>query len=152
MNRLLFFSCAIFFASCQQFSGPASDPDIVPASKPASSLVADSNSVLQVGDSNIRLQDVHTINAEQAAAMMPSAGLNPPHGQPGHDCAIAVGAPLTSKPVTAVPQNNATSAPIAIPAPQDVPNTSINSGAKLNPPHGQPGHDCAIAVGAPLKT
>ncbi|MBK6446411.1 MAG: hypothetical protein IPF81_14280 [Bacteroidetes bacterium] len=21
----------------------------------------------------------------------------------------------------------------------------------MNPPHGQPGHDCAIAVGAPLK-
>ena len=27
-----------------------------------------------------------------------TAGLNPAHGQPGHDCAIAVGAPLNSAP------------------------------------------------------
>src|SRR5690606_20198848 len=25
-----------------------------------------------------------------------SAAINPPHGQPGHDCAVAVGAPLPS--------------------------------------------------------
>lgn len=151
MIRLFFFSFIILCAGCQQFSSPASDPDIVPAAKPVSNIVADSNSVLQVGDSAIRLQDVNTISAEQAAAMMPSAGLNPPHGQPGHDCAIAVGAPLTSKPVTAVPQNSAKAAPISVPAPQDAPNASRNIQAKLNPPHGQPGHDCAIAVGAPLK-
>jgi hypothetical protein len=24
------------------------------------------------------------------------------------------------------------------------------SSGNLNPPHGQPGHDCAVAVGAPL--
>jgi hypothetical protein len=35
------------------------------------------------------------------------------------------------------------------PAPTNTPTSG--SSAKLNPPHGQPGHDCAIAVGAPLK-
>jgi len=27
-------------------------------------------------------------------------GMNPPHGEPGHRCDIAVGAPLNSKPAT----------------------------------------------------
>ena len=32
------------------------------------------------------------------AASTPTApGMNPPHGQEGHDCAIAVGAPLPKK-------------------------------------------------------
>lgn len=88
--------------------------------------------------------------------------LNPPHGQPGHDCAIAVGAPLKS---------TKASAPIAAPAPTPVqaavpvsspiesrpvavptaaPTTNLNANVKINPAHGQPGHDCAVAVGAPL--
>lgn len=64
----------------------------------------------------------------------PSANIvayNPPHGQPGHDCSIAVGAPLNTPGVTPV-QN------------------SMNAQARLNPPHGQPGHLCEIPVGQPL--
>ena|SRR5690606_21845965 len=58
-----------------------------------------------------------------------TAGLNPPHGQPGHRCDIAVGAPLGG-------------------------NSILNSdpSVALNPPHGQAGHRCDIAVGAPLPT
>lgn len=57
-----------------------------------------------------------------------SGGVNPPHGQPGHRCDIAVGAPLGG-------------------------NSMINNtAANLNPPHGQAGHRCDIAVGAPLPT
>lgn len=80
---------------------------------------------------------------------------NPAHGQPYHDCAIAVGAPLNAK-------NNA-AAP-ATPAPAPVTTTPVNAPAvtapsvpanqkevRLNPAHGQPGHSCAIAVGAPLS-
>ncbi|HLV62367.1 hypothetical protein [Galbibacter sp.] len=56
-----------------------------------------------------------------------ATGVNPPHGQPGHRCDIAVGAPLGG-------------------------NTMLNNDASvtLNPAHGQPGHRCDIAVGAPL--
>ena len=61
-------------------------------------------------------------------------GMNPPHGQPGHDCSIAVGSPLKSSPVV----NPSTSTP-------------VQTAPGINPPHGQPGHDCSIAVGAPLK-
>jgi len=71
---------------------------------------------------------------------------NPPHGQPHHDCTIPVGAPLASKPAGNAPTMESP-APQAVPADAQ-PNSSKE--AKLNPPHGQPGHDCKIAVGAPL--
>ena len=81
-----------------------------------------------------------TQGSTQAAKTV--AALNPPHGQPGHDCSVEVGAPLnkpgTAKTSSAAPQvQSATSAP------------ATGSG-RVNPPHGQPGHDCAVAVGAPL--
>lgn len=91
-----------------------------------------------------------------------SKGLNPAHGQPGHRCDIAVGAPLNSSP--AKPNTTATTTPLnssvfpkydfgktdsaAVATPQF---QYDSTGAALNPAHGQPGHDCAIAVGKPLK-
>lgn len=72
--------------------------------------------------------------------------LNPAHGQPGHDCAIAVGAPLDGSGGQAQPSLAPT---VAQPATQV--NTQAAAPANgINPPHGQPGHDCAVAVGAPL--
>jgi hypothetical protein len=66
--------------------------------------------------------------------------MNPPHGQPGHRCDIAVGAPLNSKPT----QPTATTATT---------NQAIQKVAPgMNPPHGEPGHRCDIAVGAPLDS
>lgn len=80
------------------------------------------------------------------------AGLNPPHGEAGHDCAVAVGAPLNSKgtppaptPTYTTTQSNTTSAPAIL-----NPNAQTVTAAGMNPPHGQAGHDCAVAVGAPL--
>ena len=100
-----------------------------------------------------------TVNVNQTAApvVLPApattttkstAGLNPAHGQPGHRCDIAVGAPLNSAPAKAptagvLPANPTMSQP-AIVAP-------TNGTARLNPPHGQPGHDCSVEVGKPLK-
>ena len=70
---------------------------------------------------------------------------NPPHGQAGHTCTLAVGAPLNQ---TAAVQPQQKVAQQAIPAP---PATQVNtSGKKLNPKHGEPGHRCDIAIGAPL--
>ncbi|MBX3241145.1 MAG: hypothetical protein KIT80_16680 [Chitinophagaceae bacterium] len=57
--------------------------------------------------------------------------VNPAHGQPFHDCNLAVGAPFPQAVQPVSPKNS-----------PDV---------KLNPPHGQPGHRCEIAVGAPLS-
>ena len=80
-----------------------------------------------------------------------TAGMNPEHGQPGHRCDIAVGAPLNSPPaeqpaITTTPTFNtqpAQQAPVAAPP--------VATAPGMNPPHGQPGHDCAVAVGAPLN-
>ncbi|HEX8562799.1 MAG TPA: hypothetical protein VF676_07460 [Flavobacterium sp.] len=78
--------------------------------------------------------------------------LNPAHGQPGHRCEIAVGAPL---PGTAQPTQAITSAPTQV-TPQMVTSGAAQQPAKtakgMNPAHGKPGHRCDIAVGAPLNS
>ena len=97
-----------------------------------------------------------------APAAAGNVQLNPAHGEPGHKCEIAVGAPLNSAPsAQAMPQMQispqpavavkAASAPAAEvkSAPTESPVAMLAKG--LNPPHGSPGHDCAISVGAPLK-
>ena len=82
------------------------------------------------------------------AQQMPASGsvaLNPEHGQPGHRCEIPVGAPLNSAPTGSTPSvtiNPSASSP-AISAP-------ATTTARLNPAHGEPGHDCAVPVGSPL--
>lgn len=88
---------------------------------------------------------VSTPNAEPIA-------LNPAHGLSGHRCDIAVGAPLNSAPNT-----NSAPAPVQMntaPATQNAPmmQSAPSTGGKvlINPPHGQPGHDCAVEVGKPL--
>ncbi|MCB0770116.1 MAG: hypothetical protein KDC00_06900 [Flavobacteriales bacterium] len=77
---------------------------------------------------------------------------NPAHGEPGHRCEIPVGASLSSAPapggagpmltgdpgITTSPVIQSTSAPGTVTAPG------------MNPPHGEPGHDCAVPVGSPL--
>ena len=91
--------------------------------------------------------------AQPAGVAPVAAGMNPAHGQPGHRCDINVGEPL-STPVkaggspSAQPQTPVVAAPL-----QNMPAISAagsQSTASLNPAHGQPGHRCDIAVGAPL--
>ncbi|MFN2457162.1 MAG: hypothetical protein ABR502_03070 [Chitinophagaceae bacterium] len=125
-----------------------------------------------------------TINTPSAIKISPgNKNLNPAHGQPGHRCDISVGAPLNSAPAqkTTIPSINNTTTPVVtdstssatnnpvavtLPAatpivnfPFTIPDNIVASGTpaatsgnvKLNPAHGQPGHDCKIAVGQPLK-
>jgi hypothetical protein len=85
------------------------------------------------------------VNSPATASVAASSRLNPAHGQPGHRCDLAVGAPLPA-------DNN------AAPSVQQVLPSAINTtpavstGTGLNPAHGQPGHRCDIAVGAPLTS
>ena len=87
----------------------------------------------------------------QALPVNNNGKMNPAHGQPGHRCDIAVGAPLNSKPagtVTTTSTNPAVSTNANIntqPAAQPV-------APGMNPAHGQPGHRCDISVGAPLNS
>ena len=73
-----------------------------------------------------------------------NSNLNPEHGQPGHRCDLAVGAPLNSKPPAITTQ----------PAPVNQPqltNPKSTIAAGMNPEHGMPGHRCDINVGTPLS-
>lgn len=77
------------------------------------------------------------------------AQLNPPHGEPGHRCDIPVGAPLDGS--AAPPADNM---PLSVDIPQAnpvaAPPPPSNNSGRINPPHGEPGHDCAVPVGSPL--
>ena len=118
---------------------------------------SDTNGTVEVQEqsSTTEAQETAPVNSEptQAETAAPAAqgevALNPPHGQPGHDCAIPVGAPLDGS----GGQNTQAAQPtFNPPAPQQQPIMQVGSegSARLNPPHGQPGHDCDVAVGAPL--
>ncbi|RZL32681.1 MAG: hypothetical protein EOO96_13560 [Pedobacter sp.] len=91
---------------------------------------------------------------QAAVATVDSKGqkLNPAHGQPGHDCAIAVGAPLNSKGTKAVSASAAPKVNVTQPAATTTSAVPVlnEKGQRLNPAHGQPGHKCEVAVGAPL--
>ncbi len=88
-------------------------------------------------------------------------GMNPAHGQPGHRCDIAVGAPLDSKPTTQpavtttqlpfVESDQVKPTPIVTPV-MPAKTDPLVTAPGMNPPHGQPGHSCDISVGAPLNS
>lgn len=82
-------------------------------------------------------------------------GMNPAHGLPGHRCDIAVGAPLSSpapnqSTITPPPTNNNIITTVAPPV-NNSPNKVVTAPG-MNPPHGEAGHRCEIAVGAPLNS
>jgi hypothetical protein len=84
-------------------------------------------------------------------------GMNPPHGEPEHRCEIAVGAPLNS-PVTKPSNQTVSTKPATSPAIKKTTAPAQTKPAKtitppgMNPPHGEAGHRCDIAVGAPLSS
>lgn len=87
-----------------------------------------------------------------------SKGLNPAHGQPGHRCDIAVGAPLNSAPAQQGQATAQTPQTVQVnPGQPKVVTTTavaqpVKVGKGMNPSHGQPGHRCDIPVGAPLNS
>ena len=95
---------------------------------------------------------------QPANTAAPVTGVNPPHGQPGHRCDLAVGAPLNGQaaPNVVIPGNQPQNKMIIQPSPatttMPMPSNAGGNGVRLNPPHGQPGHDCSVQVGQPLKS
>lgn len=141
-------------ASTSQSANSLSKPVVSPSSSPVFNSQGAVQPVPQKASEPVK-QPVATTSSPVIAKV--AKGINPAHGQPGHDCSVAVGAPLKSKatvaaatPVkVALPSPKAVeTAPALAPAPNFAPN--LNPNAKVNPAHGQPGHDCKIAVGAPL--
>lgn len=127
----------------------------------------------------LQIQPLDDATAATGRSGSSQAGMNPEHGQPGHRCDIPVGAPLDSPP-QAQDAGGPQVTPIELSPDGSVPQTApaqpggarsimdANGGAQqqlapaqapggggatagVNPPHGEPGHDCSIPVGAPLK-
>jgi hypothetical protein len=152
----------LFFVSCG--SNKNGNDELTSDIKEVSSQQSSGTSDAAAAPTNLSVQSAQTpatTTAITPAGLTPAgtntAGvkLNPAHGQPGHDCAIAVGQPLTgSKPAQTNPvQISSTPAPATntvTAAPPPIQATGTKSG--LNPAHGQPGHRCEIAVGAPLSS
>lgn len=152
----------IIFSSCNDEKAPDYDKSIVPPGSTNTIItnpaVTDSNTAAaKTISTQPQLQQVPaaqpvnanpqniTVNQQPAKT---AAGMNPPHGQPGHRCDIAVGAPLNSPPgktTVQQPQVQTTSTSTVAPTP-------VKTAPGMNPPHGQPGHRCDISVGAPLNS
>lgn len=161
--RLSLLIVTLLLVSCKEEvetqSSTAPKEIIMPRVQPLP--VAATPNIASVPNQNIQ-------NTPQAMPVMPepikvAKGMNPAHGQPGHRCDIAVGAPLNSP----VKSNLATNAPTSSSTPYTVtqtptPATAVTSTPDLltldttptepgmNPPHGQAGHTCSVKVGEPL--
>lgn len=87
------------------------------------------------------------IESEAAAKTTDSeVKVNPAHGLPGHRCDLPVGAPLNG--TASTPQTNTTQ---QVQSSSTVSPIRVDQTPKVNPPHGEPGHDCAKPVGATLE-
>jgi hypothetical protein len=95
-------------------------------------------------------------NNDTLSSLNAGVKLNPKHGEPGHRCDIAEGAPLNAPSTNSIIPPNVTSAVPPVATTTATNNVLSNSSTvtpslTLNPKHGEPGHRCDIAVGAPLK-
>ncbi|MBL7702639.1 MAG: hypothetical protein JNM14_10325 [Ferruginibacter sp.] len=131
---------------------PANAPVIPGAAVPNTPVtISQPQTVTMTPQNGTVIPNPQMITQTATAQAATAPGMNPPHGQPGHRCDISVGAPLNSKPAPP-----ATAQPTTVNAqPQvtmkEVP-TTTKTAPGMNPPHGEPGHRCDIAVGAPLNS
>ncbi len=149
MNRILYSACimisALSFTACNE-KEPDHDSSIVTPVKATEATAPVAGPSPVTGADSVK--QVQAAPAAATTQQVMTAGLNPAHGQPGHRCDIAVGAPLNSpaaaKPATT--QTTQTITPVVTPA------STAKTAPGMNPAHGQPGHRCDIAVGAPLNS
>ncbi|MBK8521747.1 MAG: hypothetical protein WAT20_07820 [Ferruginibacter sp.] len=127
-------------------------PAVIPGAVTVPSGTVQPQTITMNPQNNAMVTNPQTITQTTAAT---APGMNPPHGQPGHRCDISVGAPLNSKPAAPVTAQPATT----LTAPQQQPQvtmkevpTTTKTAPGMNPPHGEAGHRCDIAVGAPLNS
>lgn len=120
-----------------------------PAQNPQGSQNATVNQgqTIQIDPNSLQPGKFTVDNKGQAKTVKTAKGMNPPHGESGHRCDIPVGQPLNSKPAPAAVQQTQAIAQNTPPAPTPAPTGEKPS---LNPPHGEPWHNCAVKVGEAL--
>lgn len=157
LSNTLVAATALFLFSC---SNGDNNTSAETASQPAASVSNESSSAANPTDLKLETLPTAETSAETPSPAASNVALNPAHGEPGHNCAIPVGAPLDGSSsgtvsmgdlqITPLPDNNTSSQP-AQTASSAAPAPSSSGTPMLNPPHGQPGHDCAVPVGEPLN-
>jgi len=137
-------ACVFLIVSCGENEGGGQLESARTASVPAlSTPAAPANN-----------PSVRPIN-NPTAPIIANGRLNPAHGQPGHRCDIAVGAPLptaTAPVLNTAPANAPVINPPAAATTVTQPQTVATVAKGINPAHGQPGHRCDIPVGQPLSS
>ena len=139
---------AVLSASCGNSGDKQQDPSVESVAPSEEGLSEEqSNTGIRLStDAGGAIDPADPQSATQEAAADGALALNPPHGEPGHRCEIPVGAPL----------NTPASSDASAPQPVNIQQSPVqaapsgNGTGRINPPHGEPGHDCAVAVGAPL--
>lgn len=149
MNHTYFYlaiGLTLTLASCKEELQPQASSGAVRAEQSATPA----NQKAATVQNTVQTAPATTTNA----AAQTQGPLNPAHGQPGHRCDLAVGAPLnpgaTANPASAAGNKGMTAQAIQT-SPQIV-STPAKTAKGMNPPHGQPGHVCGIPVGAPLNS
>lgn len=165
-SHLLITASFFYFTACSEGDNGSSvnteKPENVSTNNDPSPIIAPATDSNELFPSTTLNQAVNPAASalNQAVNTTTAAGMNPPHGEPGHRCDISVGAPLNSAPSntnatqinTAQQPINSAQQPNLTPTPTfTTPPAQVPVAAGTNPPHGQPGHDCTIPVGAPLK-
>ncbi|OJV54966.1 MAG: hypothetical protein BGO31_16660 [Bacteroidetes bacterium 43-16] len=141
---LLFAATSTLLWSCGNESAEAT-ADTAPATTqtPAANGAADANALtdaMQPKDGAVAPQAAAT-DATAKSAAAGDVKLNPPHGEPGHLCSIAVGAPLSSAGAATTAPTPQSVQPMPV-SPAAAPQAQLLPDGKVNPPHGQPGHVC----------
>ena len=159
----LLFVITLLFTSCKKELEPQENTDVLTdLTAAATAATPSAPTTITPVQTNQPVQATTAVTPQPAAVAKTAAGMNPAHGQPGHRCEIAVGAPLNSTPAKTTPKMTATpgsaiikpvstanpGAPALLSAPAATPVTATAPG--MNPPHGQDGHVCSVAVGAAL--
>ena len=153
-SHFLIAATIVLFASCSDGEAPKETNTAAPYQ--AAPVVT--------SDSTGASTDLQGAPQAPAGSAQPAAATgtpNPAHGEPGHRCDIPVGSPLSTvaapvpapqptqpaQPFNAAPQPTFTT-PVNVQPSSPAPGTATG---KVNPAHGEPGHDCAVPVGSPLK-
>ena len=138
---------SFFMVSCKKELQPQE------SAAPAEPLTVDASNTAQAPAQPVNMQAQQPAAQQQVQPQVTTTapGMNPPHGQPNHRCDIAVGAPLNSPPgKNPGTQAQASPAPVQVQPQMQPQATPVVTAPGMNPPHGQPGHKCDVAVGAPL--
>lgn len=163
----LLFITALLAVSCQK-EEKASDKISAKASDSLATIKAAEAQLANVPVTPQTQQIIPQPNAATTNAVpVTKPGMNPPHGQPGHRCDLAVGAPLNSKPAAVTPAPAATNQTYTVTPAGTATATKMDGSdiqtatpvaqktlpgmeGKPNPAHGAEGHRCDIPVGVTL--